>query len=75
MNEITPEMTIFKKAAETLSDYAGIEKSKALYFIQNVGLRAIFENPSIICTNEEQKQRILDLKLLIEGVGDAREPV
>lgn len=75
LKEMINETTMSDKAASIISDYTGIDKVKIQFFIEEVGLHCIFDNPSLICLSEDQKNRLEEMKVILEGVVKADEPV
>lgn len=75
MKEMINETTMSDKAASIISDYTGIDKVKIQFFIEEVGLHCILDNPSLICLSEDQKNRLEEMKAILEGVVKADEPV
>jgi hypothetical protein len=68
LKDIVNETSMSDKAASIISEYTGIEKKKIQFFIEEVGLNCIFENPSLICMSEEEKERLGEMKIILEGV-------
>lgn len=55
-----------EKAIGFLSEYTGIEKEKIIYFVENFGLKRIMNDTDILGLTNEQKEKIYELKYLIE---------
>lgn len=53
------------KAARIISEFTGIVFDKLLFFIKNIGIAAIFKDPSLIGVTEEQEKLLLELKEVI----------
>lgn len=53
------------KAAEIISDFTGIDSNKLKNFIDKFGLKAILDEPSIICSSQEQENNLALLKDLL----------
>lgn len=62
--------------SEIISNYTNISLVKVKNCIMNKGLQAIFDNPSLVGANDEQKILILKLKDLVDwGFDNAYESI
>lgn len=75
MNGIETETSMKEKAAIIISEYTGIGQEKVKTFIETMGLRAILENPSLICTDESQIERLSELHTILERAVKTSEAV
>lgn len=53
-------------ALDSLSEYTGIENSKLQFFIKNYGLKEFLKGSDIFGLTEEQRDKLLDVKHLLE---------
>lgn len=53
------------RAAEIISNHVGVEKEKLKYFISNMGIKKVFEDPDIIGLDTKQKEKLNEIKELI----------
>jgi len=62
----------YSDVCKTISEFTCIELSKIAYFVQNFGLKTIFDNPSLMGITPDQETRLLDLKsIILFGDDDA----
>lgn len=55
-----------EKAIDVLSEYTKIEKEKITFFITNYGFKEFLEGSDIFGLTEEQKEKLQEVKYLIE---------
>jgi len=75
MNGIETETTTRDKAAGIISEYTGIGQDKVKLFIETMGLKAILENPSLICIDDTQIERLSELHAILERAVKTHETV
>lgn len=56
------------RAASIITKFTGINNDKIKYFLESFGLKAILNNPSIMCTNQDEIKMLNELKEILEGV-------
>ncbi|HRC81762.1 MAG TPA: hypothetical protein PLF27_10290 [Sedimentibacter sp.] len=50
-----------------LSKHSGVAEEKIEELINNVGIDALIENPSLLCISKEQEEKIKEIGMLIRG--------
>lgn len=55
---------------EIIANFTGIELSKIVYFVQNLGLKTILDNPSLMGLTQDQETLLNNLRKLILFGGD-----
>lgn len=75
MNGLENEISMHEKAAGIISEYTGISQEKVKFFIDSMGLRAVLENPSLICTDDSQIEKLDELHAILERAVKNSETV